>query len=92
MLSLIPFASHKSASASAMSVAQPVLAVSFIDKCITGVNHAFNALVGSLEAAERAQQEAYLSQSTTMADLESRMRDLDRQEGTPRLNMMTGMH
>lgn len=51
-----------------------------------------NALSQSYEERQRAQQDAYLAQSTSIADLERRMHDLERQDTQPKLNMMTGMH
>ncbi|EGF31800.1 hypothetical protein IMCC9480_3381 [Oxalobacteraceae bacterium IMCC9480] len=51
-----------------------------------------NALSESFDARQRALQEDYLAQSTSIEDLEHRMHDLERRDGQPKLNMMTGMH
>ncbi|MEB0135620.1 DUF3563 family protein [Actimicrobium sp. CCC2.4] len=53
---------------------------------------ALNALSESFDARQRALQDDYLAQSTSIADLERRMHDLERRDGQPKLNMMTGMH
>ncbi|MDY7574303.1 DUF3563 family protein [Actimicrobium sp. CCI2.3] len=59
------------------------------------VNHAsdmLNTMSESFDEHQRKQQDEYLAQSTSIADLENRMHDLERQDGQPKMNMMTGMH
>lgn len=53
---------------------------------------ALNAMSASFDEHQRTVQDDYLAQSTSITDLEHRMHDLERHDGQPKLNMMTGMH
>ncbi|MFT5532824.1 MAG: hypothetical protein ACI802_001049 [Candidatus Paceibacteria bacterium] len=51
-----------------------------------------NTLSENFDKHQRTLQDDYLGQSTSIADLENRMHDLERRDGQSTLNMMTGMH
>ena len=57
-----------------------------------GAANILHNLSESFDEHQRTLQDDYLAQSTSIVDLEHRMHDLERQDGQPRLNMMTGMH
>jgi len=63
-------------------------AVKSVSAHLSGILH---ALAQSHEDRQRARQEAYLAEATSIYDLEWRMRELDRQDCQRPLRMMTGI-
>ncbi|MFC3110029.1 DUF3563 family protein [Undibacterium arcticum] len=63
-------------------------AVKSVSAYLSGI---LNALAQRHEDRQRARQEAFLAEATSIYDLESRMRQLDRHDCQQPLRMMTGL-